>query len=299
MLGHIYILKNNFIPNLVKIGYTQRDPQTRRDELSSFTGVPGRFEVVFSWQVSQADEIERKLFSELAVYRRTGEFFELAPTAAIAKIRSLLMQWAVIGHDGLSYDARKLKQQEEERQQRLEIQRIRNVVSRDLRHAIRAIYDELMKATLEASRVADEKTKPRGFFSFLSTQDDEKRIAVLKERFEENRLAIANRLKLEWITGDPRTLPFSMVHDYRFKVPGGPYGDDYRIPAGTTVLRSDHWISRDYKLINTQTKEEISGHYKGYVLHRYKSTYNPFSFAVISKDLRVLVGDIAHESPGK
>jgi hypothetical protein len=103
-IGYVYILKNSFMPGLVKIGYTDRDPFKQSLELSSFNGVPGRFKVVFSWHVSDAAAIEKKLHSELVTHHRGDEFFELEPTVACEKVRDLLMDWNAIGKDGLSFE---------------------------------------------------------------------------------------------------------------------------------------------------------------------------------------------------
>lgn len=291
-IGYVYILKNSFMPGLVKIGYTDRDPIKRSRELSSFTGVPGRFEIVFSWNVSNAAEIEKQIHSELANSRRSGEFFELEPTLAHAKVRDLLMEWGVIGKDGLSYEARKLLQLEKEKQERIKLNEIKKAASRDLRHAIRAIYNELMKASLAASRIADDKTKPKGILSFFSTQDDDKRIELLKKNFEEKRLELAIELKLNWITGDPRTLPFKLKDDYHIQIPKGPNGINYRLPAGTSVISSDEWVTFENQLINTSTNEKIFNYYKGFETKWNKRSHTPFFFTVISKDLRVLVGKV-------
>jgi hypothetical protein len=112
MPGHLYILKNSFIPNLVKIGFTERDPETRAAELSGSTGVPGKFEIVHSWLVAEAASVEERVHLELASYRRTGEFFELSPQNARTQVMDALLKWGVIGADGLSLDGRIVVEQE-------------------------------------------------------------------------------------------------------------------------------------------------------------------------------------------
>jgi hypothetical protein len=291
-IGYVYILKNSFMPGLVKIGYTDRDPVRRSRELSSFTGVPGQFEIVFSWHVSNAAVIEKQIHSELATSHKSGEFFGIEPTVAHEKVRTMLMEWGVIGMDGLSFEAKKLLQLEKERQERIKLNQIKKAASRDLRHAIRAIHDELMKASLAASRIADEKTKPKGILSFFSTQDDVKRIALLKKTFEEMRSELAIKLKLDWITGDPRTLPVKLKNDYNIRLVGGPYGDNYRLPAGTSFIISDGWINFENQLINTSTNEIIFDYYKSFEAWWNEKSHTPFFFTVISKDLRVLVGKV-------
>lgn len=74
--GYIYVLSNPHVPALYKIGYTDRDPEIRAAELSAHTGVPGKYIIDAYWEIYEAVIIEKKLFSKLAKYRRTGEFFE-------------------------------------------------------------------------------------------------------------------------------------------------------------------------------------------------------------------------------
>lgn len=67
--GYIYILTNEYISNLHKIGYTERDTSKRAKEISSATGVPGNWEVIFDWNVANAREVEQHIFSEVKEYR--------------------------------------------------------------------------------------------------------------------------------------------------------------------------------------------------------------------------------------
>lgn len=89
--GYVYILKNPYVPELVKIGYTDRQPQTRAEELSQATGVPGKWQVHHSFRVRHAHQWEQKIFAHLSKYRETGEFFRLAPEVAQDKINSYLL----------------------------------------------------------------------------------------------------------------------------------------------------------------------------------------------------------------
>jgi hypothetical protein len=46
--GYVYVLINSAAKGLVKIGKTNKDPEERARELSSATGVPSPFIVVYS-----------------------------------------------------------------------------------------------------------------------------------------------------------------------------------------------------------------------------------------------------------
>lgn len=117
--GYVYILVNQHVPSLVKIGYTDRSPNTRAAELSNTTGVPGKWKVHKSWLLEDAYSCEQKIFSSLARYRETGEFFRLSPATSVEKVSALLASWGAIDTDGLSATAR----QEAKRIQLKEIER--------------------------------------------------------------------------------------------------------------------------------------------------------------------------------
>ena len=45
MAGWVYVLSNEFMPGIYKIGMTTTSPATRAKELSSATGVPAPFKI--------------------------------------------------------------------------------------------------------------------------------------------------------------------------------------------------------------------------------------------------------------
>jgi hypothetical protein len=116
-IGYIYILSNEHMPGLVKIGFTDRDPITRSKELSSHTGVPGKFNIEKSWEVLGAAAIEAAVFEELATLRLDGrEFFKFsAPAKAINRVTSILLQLGELDANGETVPAKKrLAKQEKE-----------------------------------------------------------------------------------------------------------------------------------------------------------------------------------------
>lgn len=96
MKGYIYILVNKYIPDLIKLGKTDRAPATRAIELSCHTGVPGKWEVYQSWEVENPYQIEQRLFRKLSHIRETGEFLKIDPLYAEAIISNLLESWGTI-----------------------------------------------------------------------------------------------------------------------------------------------------------------------------------------------------------
>ena len=55
----IYVLTNEAMPNLVKIGFTDSDVEARMTELSRASGVPLAFECYFAAEVTDATKLEK------------------------------------------------------------------------------------------------------------------------------------------------------------------------------------------------------------------------------------------------
>ena len=63
--GYVYVLMNPSMQNLVKIGKTVREPEERAKELSSTTGVPTPFVVVYNCYFKSCTEAESFVHSFL------------------------------------------------------------------------------------------------------------------------------------------------------------------------------------------------------------------------------------------
>lgn len=87
MQGHVYILVNSSLPNLVKIGRTTKSPEARAQELSG-TGTPGRFVVAYSVMVDDCVAVEGEMHSSFVSKRHSSdrEFFDVTATDAINKL---------------------------------------------------------------------------------------------------------------------------------------------------------------------------------------------------------------------
>lgn len=85
--GFVYVLSTREEPEMLKIGYTDRDPLTRAKEINSATGVIIPWGVRGAWTVPQARRVEAEVHGLLAEYRVRAdrEFFQL-PFAEAARI---------------------------------------------------------------------------------------------------------------------------------------------------------------------------------------------------------------------
>lgn len=106
-LGHIYILTNEAMPDLVKIGTTKHSAAYRARQLSRSTGVPIPFEVLCSYTVESPQKYEaliHDLLSEVRV-NKDREFFKLTETEARIKVEEVIYG---VSHDkeGLEFIAK-------------------------------------------------------------------------------------------------------------------------------------------------------------------------------------------------
>ena len=85
--GYIYVMVNPSLPNLVKIGKTTREPNERAKELSSATGVPTPFILVYHKPFKDCHlaelVIHKYLEKEGARVNDNREFFQISTTQAI------------------------------------------------------------------------------------------------------------------------------------------------------------------------------------------------------------------------
>ena len=94
--GFIYVLENESMPGIVKIGMTTRLPEARAAELWT-TGVPTPFAIAFAMHVSDVHESEAEVHEELSDYRLNSsrEFFRIDKDLAIRKILPLVVNASI------------------------------------------------------------------------------------------------------------------------------------------------------------------------------------------------------------
>lgn len=76
--GFVYLMSNNSMPDIYKIGYTDRSPLQRRDELSSSTSIPTSFELIFYIECENPIYVEKEMHDAFSKYRVSNkrEFFK-------------------------------------------------------------------------------------------------------------------------------------------------------------------------------------------------------------------------------
>lgn len=89
MKGWVYVITNKAMPNLVKVGYSMKDPEIRAKEFDH-TGAPHPYVVDYDILVEQPREIEQKVHSRLQTFREGKEWFRCSIEEAIGSIRAIV-----------------------------------------------------------------------------------------------------------------------------------------------------------------------------------------------------------------
>ncbi len=77
-IGFVYILVHEFMPNVYKIGCTERSPHTRAEELSRSTSVPSSFDVLCYLECRDFLQVEQAAHRYMSANRinENREFFQ-------------------------------------------------------------------------------------------------------------------------------------------------------------------------------------------------------------------------------
>ena len=89
--GYVYILVNNSLKGMIKIGSTTLGAKERAKQLSSHTGVPTPFSVAYEIYVEDYLNFERLIHDELSEFRvsQNREFFQYPLNKAIELVYEL------------------------------------------------------------------------------------------------------------------------------------------------------------------------------------------------------------------
>jgi hypothetical protein len=87
----VYILSNPTTPNLLKIGYTKLDPDTRAAQISRATGVALPYKVEWAFKCFNGEQLEGEVHNYLREYRvnNNREFFEVEVNEAKKAVMKL------------------------------------------------------------------------------------------------------------------------------------------------------------------------------------------------------------------
>lgn len=86
--GWVYVLSNKAMPDIIKIGYSTKDPSLRADELAG-TGLPHAFVVEYDALIIEPRDVEQQVHQQLREFHEGKEFFRIAVRQAIECIRQV------------------------------------------------------------------------------------------------------------------------------------------------------------------------------------------------------------------
>ena len=88
--GWVYVMSNKAMPNLIKVGFSTKDPELRANELGKGnTGVPHPYNVIYDVLVQDPYQIEQQVHSKLSDKNEAKEWFRCSAIEAIKAIREV------------------------------------------------------------------------------------------------------------------------------------------------------------------------------------------------------------------
>jgi len=89
MRGWVYVISNNAMPDLIKVGYSMSDPELRAKELNH-TGTPHPYNVLYDALVDEPRDIEQRVHSQLSSSLEGKEWFRCSLYLAVKTIRAVV-----------------------------------------------------------------------------------------------------------------------------------------------------------------------------------------------------------------
>lgn len=94
MKGWVYVITNQAMPGLVKVGYSTKDPELRAGELNH-TGSPHPYLVEYELLIDEPYQVEQRTHSLLSSKREAKEWFRCSPEEAVAAIKQIAGNGAI------------------------------------------------------------------------------------------------------------------------------------------------------------------------------------------------------------
>lgn len=89
MKGWVYVITNNAMMGLVKVGFTTKDPSLRAEQLNN-TGVPHRYKVAYEVLVENPYHVEQSVHYYLSNYHENKEWFRCSEEIAVKAIKEFV-----------------------------------------------------------------------------------------------------------------------------------------------------------------------------------------------------------------
>lgn len=93
--GWVYVISNDAMPGLVKVGFSSKDPDLRASELNH-TGSPHPYIVDYEVLTEHPRDIEQRVHRKLSEYREGREWFRCAPEFAVSAVQQIVGDGAIV-----------------------------------------------------------------------------------------------------------------------------------------------------------------------------------------------------------
>jgi hypothetical protein len=95
--GFVYLIGHDYMPGIYKIGYTDRSPLQRVQELSASTSIPCGFNLIIYGEFENPAGIEAALHRDLADMRvdKNREFFKMDEIFILSRMVNFFDEYAI------------------------------------------------------------------------------------------------------------------------------------------------------------------------------------------------------------
>ena len=161
MKGWVYVISNQAMPGLVKVGYSLKDPDLRAEELNH-TGSPYPYIVEYEMLIEEPLHVEQKVHKFLSNNRERKEWFRCSAEEAVAAIKY------VAGDSLINENFKKAQREKTElirRQQALEVQR-KSQQETEEREIKQKLHDEESEIVCHYQSMIAGRFPPRPFWEY-------------------------------------------------------------------------------------------------------------------------------------
>lgn len=165
MKGWVYIITNEAMPGLVKVGYTTTSPKQRASELYN-TGCPSKYDVEYAIEVDDCELLEKKMHHHLKKFNIGKEWFKIDKLEAIHELLYI--------NKGKIFRAIKNNIEDGEIKEKIKKEKRQKRIDKNREYLIKGtndIYNDfIQKKETEYKDILNKEFKPKKLF-FLFNND--------------------------------------------------------------------------------------------------------------------------------
>lgn len=144
MKGWVYVISNQAMPGLVKVGHSTKDPELRAQELNN-TGSPHPYTVEYEVLIEEPYRAEQQVHNALSHFKEGKEWFRCSTEEAVAAIQRVAGGKA-INETFKRVDREKAEQLRKEQEGKESRQRLVDTRTRKQEETIRSQYEQMFSS---------------------------------------------------------------------------------------------------------------------------------------------------------